>query len=316
MKFSVRRRLITLFRIANTGAHNLLRNAWLTTAAIAVMTVTLTIVMSAVIANYALQEAIEVASRDLTVSVFLKDDTEQSDRTELQNALLANENVDEVYHKSKAEALKEFQNNNSDNPLLLEGIAISGGNPLPASFEVFMSDINEYQAVLEIANSPTYEDLVRETNDNERSRDAFNGFITAQDAINQASIILGAIFGSISVLVIFNTIRMAIFTRSDEIEIMKLIGATPGYIRGPYLFEASTYGVIASVLSLSVVYGLTLPFAKRFLEQESGSAAVQFEGIFPGRSSYLLHRELANSIWTRNRHGNCYWIHIIINCDG
>jgi cell division transport system permease protein len=278
---SIRRKAITLFRIANTGLHNLLRNAWLTTAAIAVMTVTVTIVASATLANYALQEAIEVASRDLTISVFLKDEGSEQVRTQLESDLESNEFVDSVFFKSKAEALSDFQEANADNQRLLDGLALSDGNPLPASLEVFMNDINEYQAVLDIANQSQYSDVVRETNDNETSRDAFNGFITAQDRINGASLILGAVFGSISVLVIFNTIRMAIFTRSDEIEIMKLIGATPNYIRGPYLFEAMMYGFIASIISLSVVYALALPFAKRFLEQEVTVSGIKFDGPFP-----------------------------------
>lgn len=277
---SFRRKIITLFRVANTGLHNLLRNAWLTTAAIAVMTVTLTIVVSAVIANYALQEAIEVASRDLTISVFLRDEATEIQINQLQEELKASEYVDEVYLKSKAEALADFQSANADNKKLLDGIALAEGNPLPASLEVFMNDINEYETVLGIATNDQYVDVVRETNDNETSRNAFNGFISAQDRINGASLILGAIFAAISILVIFNTIRMAIFTRSDEIQIMKLIGATPGYIRGPYLFEAMMYGLIASILGLSVVYALTLPFAKRFLEQEISGEAVAFDGLF------------------------------------
>lgn len=279
---TLKRKLISLLRIANSGLHNLLRNAWLTTAAVAVMTVTLTIVISATVANFALQEAIEVASRDLTVSVFLKDGAPGELQNELQRSLLQDENVDDVYFKSKEEALTDFQQANADNQLLLDGLAIAEGNPLPASLEIFMTDINQYEQVLSIANDQKYADVVRETNDNEKSRDAFNGFISAQENINKASIVLGIIFGSISILIIFNTIRMAIFTRSDEIEIMKLIGATPNYIRGPYLFEASMYGVIAAILSLSIVYAGTVPFARRFLDQEGGLAgATTFDSIFP-----------------------------------
>jgi cell division transport system permease protein len=58
----------------------------------------------------------------------------------------------------------------------------------------------------------------------------------------------------ISVLIIFNTIRMAIFTRGEEIKIMKLIGASNSFIRGPFLFEASMYGLVAGTISLTLVY--------------------------------------------------------------
>lgn len=276
-----KRRIITFGRICNTGLHNLFRNAWLTTAAIAVMTVTLTIVISATVANFALQEAIEVASRDLTVSVFLKDDAPEEKQDELKSRLKEISFVDEVYYKSKTEALTDFQERNQGNAELIAGLSLTEDNPLPASFEVFMNDINEYDTVLAIANDPAFVEVVRETNDNQSSRDAFNGFIGAQESINRASIVLGIIFGSISILVIFNTIRMAIFTRSAEIEIMKLIGATPNYIRGPYLFESAMYGVIAAIVSLSVVYAVTVPFARRFLEDEGGGGSITFDTIFP-----------------------------------
>jgi len=278
---SVRRKFITLFRTMNTGLHNLVRNTWLTTAAVAVMIVTLTVISGAVLANYALQEAIEVVSRDLTISVFLQDDSSEQLQNELENRIASSEFVDEVLFKSKADALSDFQVTNADNLDLLNGLAIAGKNPLPASFEIFMNDINEYQAVLDIANDEAYVDVVRETNDNETSRKAFNGFIATQDNLNKAGLVLGVVFGSISILVIFNTIRMAIFTRSDEIEMMKLIGATPSYIRGPYLFEAALYGFIASIVSFSIIYALAVPFARRFAERETAVGNIEFDGPFP-----------------------------------
>ncbi len=287
---SLRRRIITLFRIANNGFHNLFRNTWLTTAAVAVMMVTLTIVISATVASFALQEVIEVASRDLTVSIFLQDSAPSKLKDQLKTELEAKDYIDHVHFKSKAEALVDFQTDNADNQYLLDSLAIANTNPLPASYEVFMKDINNYQEVLGVANSATYVDVVRETNDKQakKSQNTFNRFIGLQENINKVGIALGIVFGLISVLVIFNTIRMAIFTRSNEIEIMKLIGATPGYIRGPYLFEASMYGFVAAIISLSIVYGATVPYAKRFVEPYLSKGDVVFEGLFPqGVVSYF-----------------------------
>ena len=262
---SIKRRIITILRIVNTGIHNLLRNAWLTTAAIAVMTVTLTIVASAFVANFAFQEAIESVAKNLTISVYLEDDSSDQAQAELRARIEANQYVERVDYKSKEEALQDFQSSFSDRPELLEGLAIAEGNVFPASFEIVMSDINQYQEIVTIAGNDEFDEVVLQTSDNELSRESFNRFISAQRTMNRASIILGAIFGSISILIIFNTIRMAIFTRSDEIEIMKLIGATPSYIRGPYLVEASMYGVIAGIISIGVFYPTTVRFASDFL---------------------------------------------------
>ncbi len=267
---SIRRKIITFFRICSTGSHNLLRNAWLTTAAIAVMMVTLTIVVSAIIANFALQEAIDSVAKNLTISVFLEDDASEEAQNNLRTRLESDAAVERVDYKTKAAALTDFQERFKDKPELLEGLAIAEGNVFPASFEIVLSDIDQFDAIVALTKQAEFDDAVLQTSDNEQSRDSFNGFIATQRTINRASIILGAIFGSISILVIFNTIRMAIFTRSDEIEIMKLIGATPNYIRGPYLFEASMYGVIAGLISIGIFYPTTVKFADNFLKGVAG----------------------------------------------
>lgn len=282
-KPSLRRQIITFLRICNTGLHNLFRNAWLTTAAIAVMTVTLTIVVSALVANFALQEAIDSVAKNLTISVFLEDEAPQQDQDALKANIESQEYVDSVNYKSKQEALEDFQERFQDKPELLEGLAIAEDNVFPASFEIVLNDINKYEEITMIASSEEFDAVVLQTSDNEQSRDSFNGFIATRRSINQVSIVLGLIFGSISILVIFNTIRMAIFTRSNEIEIMKLIGATPGYIRGPYLFEASMYGVIAALISISIIYPISVKLARQFLEGVAGDyGSTTINTVIPG----------------------------------
>ncbi len=257
---SVKRQIITFMRILRNGFQNLFRNAWLTTAAIAIMVVTLTIVLGALIANLILQETIDDVSTELTISVFINDDATEDKERALIRTLEDNDNVTAITYKSKQAALGEFQDRFPD---LQDGVAITDGNPFPASYEVTLANIDRYQEVIDIAQSAQFDDIVQNTSDNEQSRQAFTGFINTRKFINQASIVAGGIFGAISMLVIFNTIRMAIFTRSDEIEIMKLIGARPSYIRGPFLFEASLYGVIAGLITISVVYSALIGLSDR-----------------------------------------------------
>lgn len=252
-KPSIRRQIITLWRICVAGFHNLFRNLWLTTAGVAIMTVTLTIVLSSIVANAALQETIDSVAKDLTISIFLEDDAPEDKQDQLLSALENTASVESVNFKSKAAALSDFQAANADNPDLLAGIDIAEDNVFPASYEITLGDISRYEQVVNLANSEGFDEVVYRTSDN-KSRESFDTFISAKNFITKASIVAGGIFGAISMLIIFNTIRMAIFTRSQEIEIMKLIGATPGYIRGPFLFEASLYGIIAGLLTLSLVY--------------------------------------------------------------
>lgn len=258
-----RSKLITIWRIMRNGFQNLFRNAWLSVAAIAIMVVTLSIVAGSILANMVLNETIDSASRELTISIFIKDDADPEKERSLVRSVESSPNVILVNYISKQYALAEFQERY---PNLQEGVSISDGNPFPASYEVTLSNIDEYREIVEIAEAPQFADTVLRTSDNEQSRSAFNGFIGAKRFITRSSIIAGSIFAAISALVIFNTIRMAIFTRSDEIEIMKLIGARPSYIRGPFIVEACLYGVIAGIITISIIYSALIGLNQRLGE--------------------------------------------------
>jgi cell division transport system permease protein len=125
-----------------------------------------------------------------------------------------------------------------------------------------------------------------------------------QNFVTMSSIVAASVFTVVSVLIIFNTIRMALFTRSEEIRIMKLVGATPSYIRGPFLVEASLYGVIAGVIAASAVYAAIMSVGPKVAVQEEFTATYEFfaqtsmtvlvfagailAGIFVGLFSSLL----------------------------
>src|SRR6185369_10518856 len=89
-------------------------------------------------------------------------------------------------------------------------------------------------------------------------KDAIQNIIHGSNFVIQLGLIASLIFLLISTLIIFNTIRMAIFTRRDEIEIMKLVGATKWFIRGPFLFEATLYGVVGAFIATGLAYALLL----------------------------------------------------------
>lgn len=125
---------------------------------------------------------------------------------------------------------------------------------MPASFEVKVYDLSKVKQVVDIAEGKDFKDFVEETSYDSDSQQRLDAIANVQKFLNRSSIGAGLIFAGISVLIIFNTIRMAIFTRGEEIEIMKLIGASNSFIRGPFLFEASMYGLVAGTISLTLIY--------------------------------------------------------------
>lgn len=249
-------------RIAAQGFRNFFRNAWLSSAATAIMVVTLTIILGSVIINMSLSDTIDDIASNITVSVYLEDDIQDSEREELKSTLEQSFNVSRVSYISKEQALQIFQQRNQDDPTLIDGLSISN-NVLPASLEVEVRDLSQIDAVTAVANEERFDHIVDETSVSEERRASIENIARAQNFITLASVVAAGLFAGISILVIFNTIRMAVFTRSDEIEIMKLIGATPNYIRGPFLFEAALYGVFAGLLACVGVYSVLISLGPR-----------------------------------------------------
>lgn len=250
----MKRKLITLHRIFKAGIKNFFRNSWLSVAATAVMVVAIVIMLIATILNVTANNAIAELSKNLKVSIYLNADAQKSDVDALKKALVTNEYVADVVFTSQEDAQKAFISSFKNDEKLLEGLALVGSDSLPASFDVSVSDLSKINDVGGIAKRDEFKSIVESvTLGKTDAQKTIDRAASAQRFITLASIVAAAIFAGVSVLIIFNTIRMAIFTRSEEIRIMKLIGATPGYIRGPFLVEASLYGIIAGVVATSIV---------------------------------------------------------------
>lgn len=266
---------IAFRRIAIQGFRNFFRNAWLSVAATAVMVVTLTIILSSFAVNMILSDNIKDIASRVKVSVYLNDGVPQERKDQLEQALRASSNVNGVRFIDKDEAFAIFLEQNADDPAIISGASITD-NVLPESFEIEVGDLTRIDEVIAVADQQQFNDIVDETSVNEQRRQSIDNIARAQDYINLASIVLAGIFAAISTLIIFNTIRMAVFTRSDEIEIMKLIGATPGYIRGPFLFEAAMYGVFAGILATVGVYSVLLSLGPRINQALLVNSTIDF----------------------------------------
>ena len=227
--------------------------------------------------NVTARNAISELSKNLKVSVYLKDDAPKTDVTKLQRDLTANPYVADVTYVSKDDAQKQFSQSYQNDSKLLEGLALIGGNSLPASLEISVSNLSKIQQIGNIPLQDTYKNVVDSVSLGKTdAKKTIDRAASAQKYITTTSIIAAIIFAVVSMLIIYNTIRMAIFTRAEEIRIMKLIGATPGYIRGPFLIESSIYGVIAGLIATSVVLIAIYSLGGKVSSQAEFSATYNF----------------------------------------
>lgn len=253
------RRALTFMRMCRYGVNNFNRNAWLTIAATAVMSVTLLIIAMTVGARQVLVDSVDSIQKRVDISIFLKGSTDEKIIKELSNRLENLASVQSVRYISAEQARQEQIEKYKDDPATLEAIKESS-NEMPASLRATMKDLNDRSELDEfVAKDQLYKkhkDPFKQPSSSGDRSDAIN---TISSWVRFASIggsIAAVVFIVISSLVIFNTIRMAIFNRKDEIQMMKLIGADRGFIRGPFVVEAIMYGFVAAIIAAGVGYGL------------------------------------------------------------
>lgn len=276
------RRLLTLWRMIRYGASNFTRNAWLTIAATAVMTVTLLIVFATVVSRGVLLQTIDEVSRKVDISLYLKNDTPTKTIDDMMRDLRGHKNVREVSYVDAKEARKEQIKQQKDQATL-EALS-QATNKLPATIRIQLKDVKDTSSLEEFTehNSQYRQYKAREASfKGERSQalDKIKNWVAIADRVGLAATV---VFIVISSLIVFNTIRMAIFTRKEEISMMKLIGADRNFIRGPFIVEASMYGFIAGIIA--TVIGIAL---MNILRQPLKNYGFSIDTMLNGAVTYL-----------------------------
>ncbi len=275
--------MLQFWRVLQSGARNFMRNMWLSTAATAVMTITLTIVVISFISNSALTSTIKGVTDKINISIYLKDSVTPDQRDGLQKALEQNSNVESVHYTSKDEALASYKDKNKGNQTLIQGLQFAG-NPLPASFQIKAKDPKKLDSIIAITSSDPYKDLLDPTappSYSGQNKNTINRIVRVSDFFKSTGLAASAMFIVISTLIIFNTIRMAIFTRREEIEIMKLVGATKWFIRGPFIFEAALYGIIAAIIAVVLSYSLLMGGGPKLANYIDVQSTINFFRSYP-----------------------------------
>jgi cell division transport system permease protein len=250
----MQRRLITLWRIVHTGIVNFIRNVTLAVAAMAVMVVTLTIVLFSIITNATFEHTIAQITDKINVSVYLLDSTSDAQAQKLVAEIKKQPEVARVDYLNKQQALQSYIDQNQDNESLLAAAAETS-NPIPATIHVYPKDLNDIQKIQNLLTKPDNKALQTPESPsyNGDRKEAIDNITHATNVLRKIGIVTVAVFTVICALIIFNTIQMAIFNRRDEITIMRLLGASTNYIRGPFVVESAIYGLLSAVISVLII---------------------------------------------------------------
>lgn len=232
---------------------SLVRNKWLTFATITVMTLTLFTVSVFAVANILVNSTINTVESKMDLEVYFKPATAEDDILDIKREIAKMPEVKEVQYISTSEALQIFYKNNPT----LYGVVAEGDNPLNASLKINLyKPTQDLETVNKIFAAGKYSALVDKTS---YKGDIMSRFINFRYYIRLFGIALILVFLVTSLIVVLNTIRMNIYTRREEIEIMRLVGATNWYIRWPFILEGAFYGFVSMIIaSIALFIGLKL----------------------------------------------------------
>jgi cell division transport system permease protein len=281
-------KFIAFERIIKNGTVNFGRNIWLALAAIAMMGITLTILLFAIVANSTFSHTVNDLTSHIDISVYLKDNITTGQRNKLVSQLYQVGNVKSITYISKSQALKTYEAQNATNTDLLAAISETS-NPLPASLDIKPTNPNQLQTIKNFLDKPAIAALQSDPTSYSGDRKAAVDKITSATHFFEEAGIAGiAVFVVISMLIIFNTIRMTIFNRRDELVIMRLLGAGPWYIRGPFVVETMLYGAVAAGISLIVCSSLFAVASKTLQASSLGLLDIGYSGRYFRQHLWLI----------------------------
>ncbi|MFH1426601.1 MAG: permease-like cell division protein FtsX [Candidatus Kerfeldbacteria bacterium] len=240
-------------RTTKFAVQNFWRNLWLSVITVFLLVLTTFSITLVVSMNVITSQMINAVESKVDVDLYFAEYVQEKDILATQSFLNGMDEVSKVVYVSKEDALEDFRERHADEPAILASLDELDENVLPASLIVHATEIDDYPKIIDNVETSKYQEFIDQTdfNDNEEIIGKISD-ITSR--AYQIGLIVSMVFIVISVIVIFNTIRITIYSHREEIGIMKLVGATNWFIRAPFIMEGILLGLIAAVVTLALFY--------------------------------------------------------------
>lgn len=270
--------MTTLVRVIKLGLKNFWRNGWLTLGATLLMTLTLSMISVSLIMSITTNSAAEQIKSKIDLTIYFREDSVPDEQLlALGEALKKVEGVKEVKFVSKQQALQIFTTLpvNKD---ILEPLS-SDNNPLPRSLQISTNSPEQIESVVsKLYSLDTQKVICSDCVSYSKNKDTIERLISVTRAIQQIGLLLSIFFGVIAVFNVYNIIKLTIISRRDEIEIMRFVGASNIFVRGPFIIEGVLYGLIATIFT-TVFLWLTALILSSLVKDNTASSALSLLGI-------------------------------------
>lgn len=261
MKTTLTRRIVT------AGLRGFYRNRTVSLSSIFILTITLSIITAFYLFHALFAYTLDQVTEKVDVRIYFTTDASEEQIGDVKARLTGLPQVKSVTYTSRDAALQEFRDKHAGDQLTLQALDELGINPFGASLSVVAKDTSQYEAIAEQLSEGS--GLL---GDASGSVDKIN-YYQLKDSIDKLNNIIGwtntvgfwlsMVFILMSCMIVYNTIRLAIFVYRDEIAVMKLVGASNMFIRGPFIVEAMLYAISATVVTLLIFYPATIWVTKK-----------------------------------------------------
>ena len=253
----------SLKRILRWGVINFLRNGTVSFSSILVMVVALLMIGSTILLSVFLNTTLMNVEDKIDINVYFNIDAEEENILTLKNSLELLPEISSITYISKDLALEEFKERHKNDELTIQALKELEDNPLRARFNIKAVSPEYYDSIAQMLVGDTAISLqygvgfIDKVNyrDNKLVIERMKKIIYG---VEQGGIIITIVLILISILITFNTIRLAIYISKEEIGVMRLVGAGNMYIRGPFVVAGALYGVVAALVAIGLFYPITL----------------------------------------------------------
>jgi cell division transport system permease protein len=271
-------------RVTRYGLVGFVRNGFVSFSAVFMMVITLFVVGSLMLANAALSTVLDDINKKVDINVYFATSAQEDTILALKRQVEALPEVAEVNYVSREDALIKFKEKRQGDQLTLQALEELKENPLGASIAIRAKQTSQYEGIARFLDTSPFvaqgdSQIVERVNyfQNKKAIDKLSEII---DTSNKVSLIVMLVLVLASILITLNTVRLAIYTARDEIAVMRLVGASHWYVRGPFIISGASYGVVAGLFVAAAMYPLSL---------WASAASRQFFGSFDTLTYYTAN---------------------------
>ena len=274
--------ITSLLRILRYGAQGFRRNIWLSVIAIITMTLTIMTITIFALSNVVASHKYQEFNSKIDYNIFIRDSASQADVDLLRTQASTRSEVAQLVYLDKDQVRERFDQVFSHEDEL-KGIFTVDNNPLPREIDIRFKDPNQIDTFDSFVRQDRFAKVVEDTT-YRVNRPVITNYVRITNFLKVFGISFTGFFILIAVLVILNTIRLAIYSRRDEVEVMRLVGGTRSYIRGPFLVEGVLFGflgaLIATIFCWVFLHQLQLILATSFQDNSTNYISELFGGTF------------------------------------